>query len=147
MANILIADDQYCVQELLREELTEEGYMVQTASDAESVRTQIRASRPDLLLLDLYLDGPDGFELLRYVKREHPDLPVIIFTAYDTYVDDPRLSQADAYVVKSFDFMQLKQWIAAVLRHKPVPQAKVVRSDLQPSRLPFMKWQASPTQR
>lgn len=138
MANILIADDQYCVQELLREELTEEGYMVQTASDAESVRTQIRSSRPDLLVLDLYLDGPDGFELLRYVKREHPDLPVIIYTAYDTYVDDPRLSQADAYVVKSFDFMQLKQWIADVLIHKPVPQAKVVRSDLQPSRLPFM---------
>jgi two-component system response regulator (stage 0 sporulation protein F) len=146
MANILIADDQYCVQELLCEELTEEGYMVQTASDAESVRTQIRSSRPDLLLLDLYLDGPDGFELLRYVKREHPDLPVIIYTAYDTYVDDPRLSQADAYVVKSFDFMQLKQWIADVLRHKSVLQAKVVRSDLQPSRLPFMKWQASQTQ-
>jgi DNA-binding response OmpR family regulator len=146
MTNILIADDQYCVQELLCEELTEEGYMVQTASDAESVRTQLKASRPDLLLLDLYLDGPDGFELLRDAKREHPDLPVIIFTAYDTYVDDPRLSQADAYVVKSFDFMQLKQWIADVLRHKSVPQAKVVRSDLQPSRLPFMKWQASQTQ-
>ena len=47
-------------------------------------------------------DGAEGFGLLSDIKRRGPHLPIIIFTAYDTYVDDPRLSQADGYVIKSF---------------------------------------------
>jgi DNA-binding response OmpR family regulator len=74
--------------------------------------------RPDLVLLDLYLDGADGWELLRDIKRQHPQLPVLIVTAYDSFVDDPRLSQADGYFVKSLDFMDLKQKIADLLRRE-----------------------------
>jgi DNA-binding response OmpR family regulator len=74
--------------------------------------------RPDLVLLDLYLDGADGWELLRDIKRQHPQLPVLIVTAYDSFVDDPRLSQADGYFVKSLDFIDLKQKIADLLRRK-----------------------------
>jgi DNA-binding response OmpR family regulator len=146
MANILIADDQCCVQELLCEELADEGYGVKTAGDAESVRTQIRSSRPDLLLLDLYLDGPNGFELLRYIKKQDPDVPVIIFTAYDSYVDDPRLCQADGYVVKSSDFVELKKKIADVLSQKLVSQDKVTPLPVQRSTSPFMRLQATETQ-
>ena len=118
MPGILIVDDQPCVRALLSEELVLEGYRVEGLGDAESVRTRLRFMRPDLVLLDLYLDGADGWELLRDIKRQHPQLPVLIVTAYDSFVDDPRLSQADGYFVKSLDFMDLKQKIADLLRRK-----------------------------
>jgi two-component system response regulator (stage 0 sporulation protein F) len=125
MAKILIADDQPCVQELLSEELISEGYRVVTAGDAESVRGHVRSSRPDLVLLDLYLDGFDGIGVLRDIKRQHPDLPVIIFTAYDSYVEDPRVSQADAYVIKNIVLDELKEKIADVVSRRPSPRKEV----------------------
>jgi len=119
MPSILIVDDQPCVRVLLSEELVADGYRVEALGDAESVRTRLRFMRPDLVLLDLYLDGADGWELLRDIKRQHPQLPVLIVTAYDSFVDDPRLSQADGYFVKSLNFMDLKQKIAQMLCEKP----------------------------
>jgi DNA-binding response OmpR family regulator len=119
MFDILIVDDQPCVRALLAEELVDEGYRVEGLGDAESVRTRLRITRPDLVLLDLYLDGPDGWDLLRDIKRQAPELPVVMVTAYDSFVDDPRLSQADGYFVKSLDFTDLKQKIADLLRRKP----------------------------
>ena len=125
MTKILIVDDQACVRELLSEELISEGYRVAMAGDVESVRGHLRFSKPDLVLLDLYLDGAEGFRVLRDIKEQNPDLPVIIFTAYDSYVDDPRLSQADGYVIKSIDLDELKGKIADVLRRKPSLQEEV----------------------
>jgi len=105
MTKILIVDDQACIRELLSEELISEGYRVATAGDAESVSGHLRFSQPDLVLLDLYLDGPDGIGVFEDIKRQDPDLPVIIFTAYDSYLDDPRLSQANVYVIKRVLFL------------------------------------------
>jgi DNA-binding response OmpR family regulator len=129
MPGILIVDDQPCVRALLSEELVQEGYWVEGLGNAESVRTHLRLTRPDLVLLDLYLDGPEGWELLRDIKRQDPDLPVLIVTAYDSFVDDPRLSQADGYFVKSLNFMDLKQKIADLLRRK-----SSLKNELEPNR-------------
>ena len=125
MPSILIIDDQPCVRALLSEELTADGYRVEGLGDGDSVRTHLESTRPDLVLLDLYLDGSDGWELLRDIKRQDPELPVLIVTAYDSFVDDPRLSEADGYFVKSLDFMDLKQKIAHLLREKPSLETKV----------------------
>ena len=125
MPNILIVDSQPCVRKLLSEELICEGYEVATADDAESARVYLRSSRPDLVLLDLYLDGPDGWKVLRDVKRQDPHLPVLIVTAYESFADDARLSLVDGYVVKSLDFMELKQEIANALSRKADLQRKV----------------------
>lgn len=119
MSEILIVDDQPCIQQLLSEVLSHEGYRVATAGDVESAKAHLRCSRPDLVLLDLYLDGPEGFLLFHHIKREAPRLPVIIFTAYDSYREDPRLSEADGYVIKSFDFAELKDKTARVLSVEP----------------------------
>jgi len=121
MANILIIDDQLWVREFLVKELTCEGYQVAAICDGKSILEQLTVSIPDLVLLDLYLDGTDGFGILSDIKRREPRLPIIIFTGYDTYVDDPRLSQADGYVIKSFRLDELKQKVDDVLKRKPVP--------------------------
>lgn len=125
MPTILIVDDQACIRKLFSEELSFEGYRVETAYNGESARAHLRLSPPDVVLLDLYLDGPDGWEVLRDIKRQHPHLPVIIFTAYDSYLDDPRLSQADGYVIKSIDLGELKQKVADVLKRKAAREEKV----------------------
>lgn len=125
MANILIVDDLLYVRELLAEELICEGYRVATAGDVKSARDHFRSSQPDLVILDLYLDGPEGRDLLRDIKRQNPELPVIIFTAYDSYVDDPGLSQADGYIIKSFVLDGLKQKVADVLGRKAALQETV----------------------
>ncbi len=124
MPKILIVDDQKCIRELLSEELVCEGYRVESTGDAESVRDHLMSFWPDLVLLDLYLDGPDGWEVLSEIKRQDPYLPVLILTAYDSFMDDPRLSQADGYVIKSIDFDDLKQKIADVLNRKTAGERK-----------------------
>ena len=118
MAKILVIDDQRCVRELLFEELLSEAYSVVTAGDGESVKGHLRFSRPDLVVLDVYLDGTDGFGVFQEIKRQAPELPVIIFTAYDSYRNDPRLSHADGYVIKSMALDELKGRIKELLRHK-----------------------------
>ena len=115
MPKILIVDDQTCIQQLIAENLLLEGYEVATAGDPGSAERHIQSSRPDLVLLDLYLDGPEGFPLLADIKRQYPHLPVIILTAYDSYREDARLSKADGYVVKSTNFDGLKKKIAEAL--------------------------------
>jgi CheY-like chemotaxis protein len=118
MPTILIVDDQSCIRDLISEHLVDDGYQVESAGDAESAKALARSSRPDLVLLDLHLGGPDGWEVLRDVKREAPRLPVIVFTAYDNFQEDPRLSKADGYVIKSTNLEKLKDTIADVLKAK-----------------------------
>jgi two-component system response regulator (stage 0 sporulation protein F) len=117
MANILIIDDQPYIQELFSQELMGEGYRVVSACDAESAKAYLENSKPDLVLLDLFLNGFEGWNVLHEIKSKDPHLPVLIVTAYDTYVDDPRVSQTDEYVVKSFvHFDELKHKIADILQ-------------------------------
>ncbi len=124
IASILIVDDQSYIQELFSQELMDEGYKVLSTGDAKSAKVYVENSKPDLVLLDLYLNGFEGWDLLHDIKSKYPHLPVIIVTAYDTYVDDPRVSQAAGYVVKSFvHFDELKQRIADVLGRKQVSSA------------------------
>ena len=122
MPNVLVVDDQACIRQLLCEELISEGYQVAAVGDAESVSGHLRFSKPDLVLLDLYLEGAEGFGVLRDIKAQDPDVPVIIFTAYDSYADDPRLLQADGYVIKSMVLDELKAKIADVLGRQPSSQ-------------------------
>ena len=119
MANILVVDDQPCVRELISEELAQEGHRVSSVSDAKLIWQHLTDSRPDLVLLDIYLDGCTRWDLLRDIKNRDPDLPVFIFTAYDSFAEDPRLSQADGYVIKSFVALDtLKQKVAEILECK-----------------------------
>jgi two-component system response regulator (stage 0 sporulation protein F) len=121
MASILIIDDQPYIQELFSQELMDEGYKVLSTGDAESAKVYLENSKPDLVLLDLFLNGFEGWNVLQEIKRKDPHIPVLIVTAYDTYADDPRLSQADGYMVKSFvRFDELKHKIADVLGQKQV---------------------------
>jgi DNA-binding response OmpR family regulator len=111
MANILVIDDQPFMGELIAEELTDEGHHITCLRDADYIMSSLEESRPDLILLDLYLLGFEGWDLLNRIKGYDPSVPVIIVSAYDNFVDDPRLADADGYVIKDVDTTRLKQKI------------------------------------
>ena len=97
----------------------DDGYNVVCVSDVESAKAHLNNSKPALVLLDLYLNGFEGWDLLTEIKNKDLHMPVIIVTAYDSYVDDPRVSQADGYVIKGFDAIdRLKEneYLSAALR-------------------------------
>ncbi len=141
MPNILIIDDQPCVRELISRELMPDGHKVEGFADAESVMRHLRSSRPDLVLLEPYMHGSGGWELLRHIKKHNPDLPVLIVTACDSFLDDPRVYMAEGCFTKSFDLSKLKQKIADLLRGKPSPQAEF-KSNRYSSKLsvPHLDW-------
>ncbi len=121
MSNILIIDDQPHLQEFFSQELIDEGHSVFSLGNAEIVMGYLEHSKPDLVLLDLYLNGFKGWDLLVDIKKRYPRMPVIIVTAYDSYRDDPRLSQADGYILKNFiELGKLKQTIVMTL-NRPGP--------------------------
>lgn len=125
MARILILDDEASVRELISEELAEEGYEVSSVGSSESLWAALRSSVPDGVLLDLYLNGVKGWGVLGRIKRQHPDLPVIIVTAYDNFAEDSRVSQADGYVIKNFVALdELKRKIAGILKKKSISREK-----------------------
>jgi two-component system, NtrC family, nitrogen regulation response regulator NtrX len=84
--DILIVDDEADIRELVAGILEDEGYAVRTAKDAEEALSAMAARRPNLLLLDIWLEGSrlDGLALLDVVKGQHPDLPVVMISGHGT---------------------------------------------------------------
>ena len=141
MPNILIIDDQPCVRELISRELMHDGHQVEGFVDAQSVMRRLRSSPPDLVLLEPHTHGSGGWELLRHIKKHNPDMPVLILTGCDSFLDDPRIYMAEGCFTKSFDFSKLKQKISYLLRGKPSPQAEF-RSNRYSSKfsVPHLNW-------
>ena len=82
--DILIVDDESDIRDLISGILEDEGYGTRVASDSDSALLEIRARVPSLLVLDIWLQGSrmDGLELLDAVKRDQPDLPVVIISGH-----------------------------------------------------------------
>jgi two-component system, response regulator len=116
MAYILLVDDQPYMGEFLAEELADMGHSLKCVSDGDSLMFEIEEDSPDLVLLDLYINGFEGWNLLDRIKRHDSRIPVIILTAYDSFSGDPRLDRAQGYVIKDFATDKLRSKIAEVLR-------------------------------
>src|SRR5436190_7572618 len=83
-ADVLVVDDEADIRELVAGILSDEGYAVRTANDAESGLAAVRARKPTLLILDIWMSGGgmDGLELLDLVKGLDADLPVIMISGH-----------------------------------------------------------------
>jgi two-component system OmpR family response regulator len=117
-ARLLVVEDEEMILELLSGSLRFAGFDVVTAvSGAEALRA-VRASRPDLVLLDVMLPDGDGFEVVRRMRSSGPDVPVIFVTARDGVRE--RVAGlalgADDYVTKPFSLDEVLERIRAVLR-------------------------------
>ena len=82
--DVLIVDDEADIRDLVAGILDDEGYAVRTAADSEQALSAIRARRPSLLVLDIWMQGGgmDGLELLDLVKSLDADVPVIMISGH-----------------------------------------------------------------
>ena len=83
-SDILIVDDEADIRELVAGILQDEGYNTRTARDSDDALAAVTARRPNLLFLDIWLQGSrlDGLQLLDAVKLQHPDLPVVMISGH-----------------------------------------------------------------
>jgi two-component system response regulator GlrR len=110
----IVEDDQIFLKPLQRT-LEVEGYEVMVVSSGEDALDLLKNDDPDLVLTDKRLPGMDGVDLVRRIKADHPDLAVVVMTAYGTIesaVDAMRLGAAD-YLVKPFETAE----VLMVVRH------------------------------
>lgn len=95
MANILVVDDEMGIRELLSEILGDEGHVVETAENAQQARDIRALSRPDLVLLDIWMPDTDGVTLLKEWQRDGLlTMPVIMMSGHatiDTAVEATRI--------------------------------------------------------
>jgi DNA-binding response OmpR family regulator len=126
---ILVVEDDASIRRGLVDALRFAGYAVlEAANGDEGMKQALRASF-DLMLLDLILPGPSGFDILDAVHADRPTLPVIILTARGEEADRVKgLSLgADDYVVKPFSIRELLARVDAVLRRSPERSAGISR--------------------
>ncbi len=105
---ILLVDDEESIHLLYKEELSEEGYEVISALNGEDALKLFEEERPNLVILDINMPGIDGIEVLRNMKQLHPEIPVILSSAYPEYKQDLASWASDDYIVKSFNLDELK---------------------------------------
>lgn len=108
-ATILVVEDNKDLAYGLRNNLEIEGYRVEIAGDGPAGIEQARALRPDLIILDLMLPELDGYQVLRQVRKDGMEMPVLILSARGEEIDKVqgfRLG-ADQYVTKPFGLLEL----------------------------------------
>jgi DNA-binding response OmpR family regulator len=114
---ILVVDDEKNILKLYKAELEDEGYNVVTANSGKEALAVFQQEKPDLVTLDIMMPDIDGIQVLRQLKQENPQVPVIMLTAYD-YRDDFSVWVSDAYVVKSSYLANLKATIKQIIEKK-----------------------------
>src|SRR3979490_2052729 len=83
-SDILIVDDEADIRELVAGILQDEGYLTRTARDSDDALAVIAARRPNLVFLDIWLQGSrlDGLQVLDAIKRENPEVPVVMISGH-----------------------------------------------------------------
>ncbi|MCZ2491182.1 response regulator YycF [Dellaglioa algida] len=119
MKKILVVDDEKPISDIVKFNLTKEGYDVYTAYDGEEALEKVKEVEPDLILLDLMLPKVDGLEVARQVRKTY-DMPIIMVTAKDGEIDKVLGLElgADDYVTKPFSNRELVARVKANLRRQ-----------------------------
>jgi len=123
---VLTVDDESSLTDLLAMALRYEGWEVATAGSGAEAVSKAREFRPDAVVLDMMLPDFDGLEVMRRVRRETPDLPVIFLTARDAVTDRVvgLTAGGDDYVTKPFSLEELVARLRALLRRSGATSAQ-----------------------
>jgi DNA-binding response OmpR family regulator len=118
---VLVAEDDVKQARLIRLYLEREGYAVQVVGDGRSAAERVRASRPDLAVLDVLMPVMDGLDVCRVLRAES-DIPILLLTARSTE-EDMLLGLdlgADDYLTKPYSPRELTARVRALLRRSKV---------------------------
>jgi DNA-binding NtrC family response regulator len=128
MANILVVDDELGIRDLLFEILNDEGHNVELAENAAQARAARQQSRPDLVLLDIWMPDTDGVTLLKeWAASGLLNMPVIMMSGHatiDTAVEATRIG-AQAFLEKPITLQKLLKAVEQGLVRKTAPPASL----------------------
>jgi DNA-binding response OmpR family regulator len=117
---ILVIEDDPSILRGLQLNLGMEGYTVRSASDSETGLALAKSEHPDLILVDVMLPRLGGLDVVREIRKDDPDLPILILSAKGQETDKVAGLQlgADDYMVKPFGLKELLARIEALLRRR-----------------------------
>lgn len=118
MSDLLLIDDDVELCELLTSWLIQEGFQVSACHDGSSARLALAKHSPDAVVLDVMLPDGSGLELLKQLRSDHPELPVLMLSARGEPLDRILGLElgADDYLAKPCDPRELTARLRAVLR-------------------------------
>jgi two-component system OmpR family response regulator len=119
---VLVVDDEPSLTDLLSMALRYEGWDIKTAADGASALRTAREFRPDAVVLDVMLPDIDGLELLRKLRAESPDIPVLFLTAKNDVADRIAglTAGGDDYVTKPFSLEEVVARLRGLVRRTKV---------------------------
>src|SRR5213595_1504570 len=128
---ILVIEDETKTAAFLAKGLREAGFVVDLACDGEAGLVAARASRFNLLIVDVMLPNKDGWEVVAELRRDKIRTPILFLTARDSVRDRVKGLElgADDYLVKPFAFAELLARVRSVLRRAPQRQPEQLRID------------------
>lgn len=125
METILIIDDDIEMRDVLFDLLSLDGYEVLLAADGDAGIETFRNAMPDVVITDLQMPNTDGIEVIIELRREFPDLPIIIMTGTsdDTLTEDENIKYADVMLQKPFGVDELLSSLDGLLGHQSPDKA------------------------
>jgi len=123
MHRILIVEDEEAIRSGLIDLLEIEGYEINAAIDGQEAMDKVKLWHPHLVLLDLMLPKSSGFEVCRYIRKQHPDIFVLMLTAKNEEMAKIAGLEmgADDYITKPFSVSELLARIKTHLRRASAP--------------------------
>jgi len=120
MGKVLVVDDEQGMREFLTMLLEKQGHRVITAAEGEQALQLVAEQTPDLVISDLRMPNVDGIGLLAGIRKQYPELPVILVTAYassDSTIQAMRLG-ADDYITKPFRIGEIRLVVEKALARR-----------------------------
>ena len=152
--SILIVDDEQDIRELIGDILRDEGYTTRLAANSDDCMAEINAEPPALMILDIWLKDSrmDGIDILKTVKRDNPDIPVVIISGHGNIEIAVAAIKQGAYdfIEKPFNIDQLMVVVARAMEtsrlrreNQELRRRDVTSSDMVGSSLAFKTLKAN----
>ncbi len=133
-STILVADDDADIRSLLSTLLTDEGYRTVEATSGREVMSQVRADPPDLILLDLRMPDMNGIDIMRRLRDEGLNVPVLFITAHGTASSAIQAMQLGAYdyIMKPFEVEDVALRVRRFFEHEQLAsEVRKLRQQLE----------------